>query len=172
MLSLVIVSPVITVFHSCVYCTTFWPSNPLAGLGRNWNCYLLTILGRNVVRKTTKKTTKMRTKVRNKINMDLVCFFFNFFFPPSYQFVIYLCINCIMFFFFFHATRMIDIRIKHMHTNACMCVGGCFEYKQKREKKHQQVACICHHKQNLVEKERWPMHKHCDTNANELPRVN
>ena len=39
------VSPVISAFHSC--CLShhlFWPSKTLAGLGRNWNCYLLTKL--------------------------------------------------------------------------------------------------------------------------------
>ena len=40
MLSLVTVSPVITAFHSCC----LWPSKPLAGLGRIWNRYLLTML--------------------------------------------------------------------------------------------------------------------------------
>ena len=39
MLSLVTVSPVITAFHSC--CLS---SKPLAGLGRIWNRYLLTML--------------------------------------------------------------------------------------------------------------------------------
>ena len=45
MLSLVTISPVITAFHSC--CLShhfFWPSKPLAGLGRIWNRYLLTML--------------------------------------------------------------------------------------------------------------------------------
>ena len=45
MLSLVTVSPVITAFHSC--CLShhiFWPSKPLACLGRIWNHYLLTML--------------------------------------------------------------------------------------------------------------------------------
>ena len=45
MLSLVTVSPVITAFHSCCLSHhVFWPSKPLAGLGRIWNCYLLTML--------------------------------------------------------------------------------------------------------------------------------
>ena len=53
MLSLVTVSPVITAFHSCClshhvffffFFFFFWPSKPLAGLGRIWNCYLLTML--------------------------------------------------------------------------------------------------------------------------------
>ena len=45
MLSLVTVSPVITAFHSCCLLHhVFWPSKPLAGLGRNWNRYLLTML--------------------------------------------------------------------------------------------------------------------------------
>ena len=45
MMSLVTVSPVVTAFHSC--CLShhfFWPSKPLAGLGRIWNRYLLTML--------------------------------------------------------------------------------------------------------------------------------
>ena len=45
MKSLVTVSPVITVFHSCCLSHhVFWPSKPLAGLGRIWNRYLLTML--------------------------------------------------------------------------------------------------------------------------------
>ena len=45
MLSLVTVSPVITAFHSCCLSHhVFWPSKPLAGLGRIWNRYLLTML--------------------------------------------------------------------------------------------------------------------------------
>ena len=40
MLSLVTESPVITAFHIT---PCFWPNKPLAGLGRNWNCYLLTM---------------------------------------------------------------------------------------------------------------------------------
>ena len=44
-LSLVTVSPVITAFHSCCLSHhVFWPSKPLAGLGRIWNRYLLTML--------------------------------------------------------------------------------------------------------------------------------
>ena len=43
MLSLTTVSPVITAFHSCCLITPrFWPSKPLARLGRIWNRYLLT----------------------------------------------------------------------------------------------------------------------------------
>ena len=45
MLSLVTISPVVTAFHSC--CLShhiFWPSKPLAGLGRIWNRYRLTML--------------------------------------------------------------------------------------------------------------------------------
>ena len=45
MLSLVTVSPVITAFHELLSITPcFWPSKPLAGLGRNWNRCLLTML--------------------------------------------------------------------------------------------------------------------------------
>ena len=45
MLSLVTVSPVMTAFHSCCLSHhVFWPSKPLAGLGRNWNRYILTML--------------------------------------------------------------------------------------------------------------------------------
>ena len=45
MLSLVTVSPVITAFHSCCLSHhVFWPSKPLAGLGRIWNRYLLIML--------------------------------------------------------------------------------------------------------------------------------
>ena len=45
MLSLVTVSPIITAFHSCcLWHHVFWPSKPLAGLGRIWNRYLLTML--------------------------------------------------------------------------------------------------------------------------------
>ena len=44
MLSLVTVSPVITAFHSCLSHYVFWPSKPLAGLGRIWNRYLLTMI--------------------------------------------------------------------------------------------------------------------------------
>ena len=41
MLSLVTVSPVITALHSCcLIAARFWPSKPLAGLGRIWNRYL------------------------------------------------------------------------------------------------------------------------------------
>ena len=45
MLSLVTVSPVITAFHCCcLIAPCFWSSKPLAGLGRIWNRYLLTML--------------------------------------------------------------------------------------------------------------------------------
>ena len=47
---LVTVSPVITAFHSCCLSHHFFffgPSKPLAGLGRIWNRYLLTMLTRN-----------------------------------------------------------------------------------------------------------------------------
>ena len=46
MLSLVTVPPVITAFHSCCLLphVFFLPSKPLAGLGRNWNRYFLTML--------------------------------------------------------------------------------------------------------------------------------
>ena len=46
MMSLVTVFPVITAFHSCcpIAPRFFWPSKPLAGLGRIWNRYLLTML--------------------------------------------------------------------------------------------------------------------------------
>ena len=45
MMSLVTVSPVITAFHSCcLLYHVFWPSKPLAGMGRIWNRYLLTML--------------------------------------------------------------------------------------------------------------------------------
>ena len=45
MMCLVTVFPVITAFHSCcVSHHVFWPSKPLAGLGRIWNRYLLTML--------------------------------------------------------------------------------------------------------------------------------
>ena len=45
MLSLVTISPVITAFHSCCLSHhVFWPSKPLAGLGRIWNHYLPTML--------------------------------------------------------------------------------------------------------------------------------
>ena len=44
MLSLVTVSPVITACHSCCLSHhVFWPSKHLAGLGRIWNRYLLTM---------------------------------------------------------------------------------------------------------------------------------
>ena len=45
MMNLVTISPVITALHSCclsLFC--FWPSIPLAGLGRIWNRWLLTML--------------------------------------------------------------------------------------------------------------------------------
>ena len=42
---LVTVSPVITAFYSCCLSHhVFWPSKPLVGLGRIWNCYLLIML--------------------------------------------------------------------------------------------------------------------------------
>ena len=45
MVSLVTVSPVITAFHCCCLSHhVFWRSKPLAGLGRIWNRYLLTML--------------------------------------------------------------------------------------------------------------------------------
>ena len=51
----------------------FWLSKPLAGWGRNWNRYLLTMFTWNCRDSTplsatprAPKTTKMRTKVRNK----------------------------------------------------------------------------------------------------------
>ena len=68
MLNLVTVSPVI-IPQLLSIAPRFWPSKPLAGLGRIWNRYLLTMkFGQNLVKEETtqKKVVRWRGKVRNK----------------------------------------------------------------------------------------------------------
>ena len=68
MLSLVTVSPVITAFHSCCLSHhVFWPSKPLAGLGRIWNRYLLTMLTWN-----RRDSTPLSAAPRDGSRMDFL----------------------------------------------------------------------------------------------------